>query len=166
MKKKIYVGILLIIYSLCLIDIIVFKGHIPPIKGLYSSINLIPFYGDSINPLEIILNILIFIPVGIYLELVNNKRDKQNILISIIFIVLLELEEYLLGTGILDITDIFTNTLGIYIGIILLRKIKQIFKSKIIDIIILSVATICTILLLIYLYYLNVHGICIGWCLY
>ena len=125
---------------------------IPPITGYINEINFIPFYGD-INILEIILSIILFIPFGIYLSMITNHRNTENVLIGLIFIVILESSEHLLGTGVLDITDIITNTFGVYIGRLSYNLSSKFLKKEELDKIILLTAFFCTIAIIIFLYF-------------
>jgi len=100
-------------------------------RTLNRSINLIPFQSimefisGSSNNLRrfafgnVVGNIIIFIPLGIYLPLL--KKDKR-VLINLLFIFLVSLSveilQGLLGIGVSDIDDIILNCLGGCIGIL------------------------------------------------
>ncbi len=155
MKKKLPL-ILLIVYIIFLIDIILLKMNIPPVIRNYDIINLIPFFGKYCTPLDIILNFLIFIPFGIYLSILD-KTNTFKFTTTIFFVICLELGEYYLGTGICDITDLITNTFGMYIGTIIYKKgtkIRRHFKEDI-----LKIATIFTIVLFLFLLVMNIFVI-------
>ena len=111
--------ILFIIYCMLMVWIILLKlsFSINEIINLdkYRRINLIPFY-DPINVhfhyIEMIENVLIFIPFGIYLKMM----DKDNNLIlfyGFLFSLVLEISQYIFKIGATDITDIITNTFNI-----------------------------------------------------
>lgn len=95
------------------------------------SINLIPFHsiiqyisGSSANIKtfafsNLVGNIVIFIPLGIYLSLFkNDKRVITNLLFIFIVSLFVEIIQGLLGIGASDIDDIILNCLGGLIGIL------------------------------------------------
>ena len=116
--------ILFIIYLLFLVWIILFKVGFS-LKELEATraYNLIPFhYEDGHNMgfhfSEVIDNVLIFIPVGVYLSLLFKKMSfwRRTALVFAISLVL-ECPQYILAVGRFDITDLITNTLGGIVGI-------------------------------------------------
>lgn len=130
-RKNIITKILFGIYILLLIWIILFKTSfsISDFIGLSKirSINLIPFYYPkevNFHLREVIANILIFIPLGIYLKMLD-VNSKKTILYGFIFSIILEISQFILKIGASDITDIITNTSGTMLGVcgyILLEK--------------------------------------------
>jgi glycopeptide antibiotics resistance protein len=103
-------------------------------RTINRSINLIPFYsiteyisGNS----EIVKrfafgnvvgNIVLFIPLGIYLPLFkNDKRVITNLLFIFIVSLFVEITQGLLGIGASDIDDIILNCLGGWIGILVYK---------------------------------------------
>lgn len=139
MKLKKYlhlVNVLFIIYCILLIWIILFKLSFSTneITNLVkvNPINLIPFryYNGTRNHLkEIIQNIIIFIPFGIYLKMLN-KNNKQVILYGVIFSLVLEISQFIFKLGACDITDIITNTSGTILGLLGYLLLVKLFKNK------------------------------------
>ena len=112
-----------ILYLFLLIWIIVFKFRLD-IRDLryLRSINFIPFKENEIR--EILVNILLFIPYGMYLRELNKKKSLTVgiiILTSFVFEVL----QYILHIGISDINDMMMNTLGGILGILLISIIEK-----------------------------------------
>jgi glycopeptide antibiotics resistance protein len=100
-------------------------------RTLFRSINLIPFHSimeyisgssDTLRSFafgNVVGNIVIFIPLGIYLPLF--KKDKSvlvNLLLIFIVSLFVEIIQGLLGIGVSDIDDIILNCLGGWIGIL------------------------------------------------
>lgn len=147
---------LFIVYFLVLIWIILFKmqfsfNTLPHFRGL----NLIPFAGSIIknNQLdynEIILNMIVFIPFGLYLSMIKLNWSFWKKIISIAGVSLLfELLQFLFEIGATDITDLISNTLGGAVGIgfyIVFSKILKEKTNKILNILAL-IGTICIVLL-------------------
>ena len=95
----------------------------------WQTINLTPYI--YIDYIEVLLNILFFIPLGLYIYLI---RNKNNIYLTIILAFLLSLTyefiQYICIIGSPDITDISNNTLGGFFGSILVVILRLIFRSK------------------------------------
>ena len=146
--------ILFAVYFLILVWILLFKMSFS-LDELYKnrSINLIPFMGSvvvngRIYINEIIDNILVFIPLGIYICML---KEDWSILrkISVGFFISLGIEvlQFILAIGATDITDLLGNTLGGIIGIGVFYLFSKVFKNKT-NSIINILALIATILLL------------------
>ena len=97
---------------------------------------------------EIINNIIVFVPVGIYICML---KENWSILrkISVGFFISLGIEvlQFILSIGATDITDLIGNTLGGIIGIGVFYLFSKLFKNKT-NSIINTLALIATILLL------------------
>ena len=153
-NKVITTKILFGIYILLLIWIILFKASfsINEFIGLTKmrSINLIPFYYPTevnFHLREVIANILIFIPLGIYLKILD-VNSKRTIIYGFVFSILLEVIQFVLEIGAFDITDIITNTTGTILGVCGYILLEKIFKNKDkINYILRVIALIVTILL-------------------
>ncbi len=101
--------------------------------------NIYPF--ESINEgfeeygflyLEIITNILLFIPVGLF-ACVGKGRPSAIAATGIGMLCSfgIELTQYLLGTGILNIDDIMLNFVGVFTGALLYHIVKSLQKVSI-----------------------------------
>lgn len=128
--------VLFIIYCILLVWIILLKTSfsIYEIINLdsFRRINLIPFYYSNevkYHFKEVIENILIFIPFGIYLKILN-KDNKKIILYGLLFSLILEISQFVFNVGATDITDLMTNTFGTVIGVFGYVLIEKIFKNK------------------------------------
>jgi len=123
--KLYYITITMFVaYLLFLVWVILFKLEFS-LAGLNKvrEYNFIPFHYEDGHNIgfhfsEVINNILIFIPIGVYLSLLFKKmpfwgRVAFNFAISLS----LECSQYFLAVGRFDITDLITNTVGGLIGI-------------------------------------------------
>lgn len=96
------------------------------------SINLIPFretlfVNNKINYKDVIYNVLVFIPLGIYLKIIFQKWPIYKIIVTGLLVsTSYESIQYIFAIGCSDITDIITNTSGTLIGI----AISSVFTSK------------------------------------
>lgn len=124
-ERNVTIG-LLIVYLAVLTWIILFKME-TDIRLLSQmnlrSINLIPFAGSAIvngkvEVSEIILNIAVFVPFGIYLSMIfPDISFIMKVLPIFVVSLMYEILQYCFAVGASDITDLLGNTLGGIIGI-------------------------------------------------
>ena len=154
MRKKSHfiTPVLFLLYLVLLVWIILFKLQFS-IADLdrMREINLIPFYYKeevSFHATEVLENVLIFVPFGIYLCLIFKKLRFSGTLFLIAGMsVLLELCQYVLAVGRSDVTDLITNVSGGLIGVFLYNTIVRLFHNqKRVDQIIIISATIVTVI--------------------
>lgn len=165
-KQKIITKWLLIVYLLVLTWIILFKMQFSMEKLDYiRSINLIPFNKSTITNSkiefsEIYNNVLVFVPLGVYISMLKSKWSFLKKVVPILSLSLFyEVMQFILAIGASDITDIIGNTLGGIIGIIIYFVLHRLFKTdtklnKILNIIAV-LGTICVITLLLFLIIVN-----------
>lgn len=131
-RKDLLIKISFILYIVLLTWIIVFKFrlNINDLKYI-RTINLIPFKANNIvNGLkETIINLILFIPSGMYLKYIFKDKKLRNILIIIGTSLIYEITQYILHVGVSDITDIIMNTLGGLVGILLVSIIVLLDKK-------------------------------------
>ncbi len=99
-------------------------------------INLIPF-GDSLlangrmDFMELTLNVLIFVPMGVYIGVLFDKlMFGKKLLCVFLLSVLIEGLQYFLRIGAFDATDLVTNTFGGLIGIVIFSALEKVLKNK------------------------------------
>ena len=129
--------IIFLIYCLILAWLVLFKMafsfyDIPWFAG-ERNVNFIPFYYDkdvgSFHAREVILNVLIFIPFGVYLKMLDLPW-KKVVLIGALCSLAFEALQLAFAIGASDITDIITNTLGTFFGVLIYALMRKIFQSK------------------------------------
>lgn len=76
--------------------------------------------GNEVFLTYIVLNILMLLPVGFSLPFVWTEW-KKIILLGFCFSCLIEVSQLLTGRGLFEIDDIFHNTLGVILGVLLCR---------------------------------------------
>ena len=133
-KRTFLLHLLFVFYLAALTWIILFKMAISfdTIDHGIRSLNLIPFKGamitnGRINFSEMIDNILVFCPFGIYIGVLYRRWNLSEKVLSFFCVSLIyEVMQYVLAIGRSDITDVIMNTTGGIVGILgysLLRKI-------------------------------------------
>ena len=127
---------LFIIYLLVLFWILLLKFGVRFSYMGNRSVNLIPF-GELISNGktdvgEIILNVVIFVPLGIYAGVLF-KRWTLGYKLFFFFLISLMFEglQFILRVGAFDITDIITNTLGGIIGLLIFEAIEKLFNNSV-----------------------------------
>jgi len=105
------------------------------------SYNLIPFktiweYASRNNhvsfaDINILGNIVVFIPYGIYLEVIKKRKEfTKSLLTVIITSVTIEIVQFLFGLGACDIDDVLLNCCGGIIGIMGYKLLRKAFKEE------------------------------------
>lgn len=120
MERNIY-RLLLVIYLAMLVWIVLFHGTLETLNVMFSpefrSVNLYPYY----NGAESWLNVAIFIPIGLYIELLSSGTRRKKFLMIALVTLTLEVIQYIFAVGTSDIMDVINNFLGgaigIYIGV-------------------------------------------------
>ena len=123
--------ILVFIYLIALIWILLFKMGVEFSYMENRNINLIPFSEflsdtGTVDPGGLVLNIIIFIPLGLYSGLIFKSWSMvQNTGLFLSTSLLIESIQYFIRIGAFDITDIITNTSGGILGILLYKTIEK-----------------------------------------
>jgi glycopeptide antibiotics resistance protein len=132
------VTVLFVVYLLLLAWAILWKFEIPYVgraAGLAHPIKLIPFLpsgndGPS-NPFEVLANILLFVPFGLYLgSLAPRWRWWMLTAVFLAASLVLEITQHLLSTGSFDTSDLISNTAGGAAGLGLLALSRRRFGSR------------------------------------
>ena len=108
----------------------IYDGFLYQLKLNPEQINLIPFSQD-VHITSYILNIILFVPLGVLAPIVWKKMDKliNTVSLGFIFTLFIELTQ-LLNNRITDIDDIIMNVLGTIIGFVIFKILNKITKSK------------------------------------
>jgi glycopeptide antibiotics resistance protein len=146
---------LLALYLVILIWLVLFKLQYNVLSVFnyhHRSLNLIPFAGPSkVNGSfgEMIDNVIIFIPLGL---LLNVNFKKVGFLPKFAFILVLSLTfefiQFIFAIGATDITDVITNTVGGILGLKLYGLSNKYITSKRLDRVIIFVGILLLVLLL------------------
>ncbi len=82
--------------------------------------------------LNLLLNIAMFVPLGILVPLIWKPMRKFLRMFPLGFGVsaFFEISQYLTGRGILDVDDLFANSLGAMIGFFLVMAVLSLFREK------------------------------------
>ena len=124
--------VLFVIYLIALFWILLFKLGVQFSYMEDRSVSFIPFSDGKIDVGEIILNVVICVPLGIYAGILFKGRTFSTKLFFFVLISsMFELLQFILRVGAFDITDILTNAVGGVIGLMIFKAIERLFKNSV-----------------------------------
>lgn len=148
--------IFFVLYILTLLWLVLFKFSFDIFSVVldYQSrnLNLVPFLGVSqSNVREMIDNFVVFIPFGLLL-CVNFKKVSLWRKLAFVFIFSLGVEilQFIFAIGTTDVTDVITNTLGGFVGLVLYDLAKKYIDNKKLDQFITIAGAILLIVLILF----------------
>ena len=95
----------------------------------WRTVNLIPY--SHFDIMEVLLNILFFIPFSFYIKMLYPKSSGfRAIILGFLLSLTYESIQYVLTIGFPDVTDLIDNTLGVIVGVIIINVISVIFREK------------------------------------
>ena len=123
-------NVLFIIYLIALFWILLFKFGVRFSYMENRNVNLIPF--GKIDVSETILNVVIFVPLGIYAGVLFKRWSFVKKLFFFFLISLMfEGLQFIFRIGAFDITDIITNISGGIIGSLIFEAIEKLFNNSV-----------------------------------
>lgn len=150
------IKLLFVIYLLALCWILLFKLGVRFSYMGERRVNLVPFNGRAVLHGETIMNVVIFVPFGMYVGVLFRQWTLgKKYFFFFITSFLFEALQFIFKVGAFDITDIIANTLGGAIGIMIFYAISKLFpnplKTKKFIIVIAAIGTVLMITLLLLL---------------
>ena len=104
------------IFCYYLIGILTMTG-IGKLKAFEPTLVLVPFRDMISGPIDTILNIILFVPLGFFLPLLYKKYGHIGSVALVSFLLSLSIEiVQMFGRGATDINDLITNTVGACLG--------------------------------------------------
>ncbi len=142
--KQVLFYLLLIAYIFLLAESLLFKQVslfelFDADRTISRSLNLIPFktifeythFNLWIALMNVIGNIVLFIPLGLYLQISSrNKKALHGVVLVGVISLGVEITQYILGIGSADIDDIILNIFGGLLGIFIYRIIYLMLKDE------------------------------------
>lgn len=120
-----------IVYLLILAWVILCHGTFETFNSVFDpdfrSLNFYFYF----NGMESILNMLIFVPVGLYLSVLFEKSALfKKIAMVVAASVFFEIVQYVLAVGATDIMDVINNTVGGCVGIAVGLSAMKLLKER------------------------------------
>ena len=139
--------LILLAYIIIFFKLLLFKQVAPfelfnSDRTVTRTLELIPFHTISeylfsthfnlwIAMIEVFGNIVLFIPLGMYLQMFMSNKNILNCIMMICSISLgVEITQYILGIGHTDIDDVILNTIGGLCGVLIYRIIYFVLKEE------------------------------------
>ncbi len=149
-KKNLSIKDLILIVVFCAYTLLMFKilffKNITPFelfdfdREINRTVSLVPFatiinYYENVNIyiaiLNVVGNVVIFVPFGVYLALYSEKSSFGKLFSSVFLTSLLvEVIQFIFCIGIMDIDDLILNTLGGVLGIVAILVLNKLFKDR------------------------------------
>ncbi len=136
-SRKRALKVLFAVYLAVLVWIIVFKFCLPGDPPVATrNINLIPYAqsaitNGSVNVTEMILNILVFLPMGLFIGVLYPYSVLWKKLLVVAGIsVVFEAVQYIFALGSTDITDVIHNTIGGALGLAMHAIVAKVCKNR------------------------------------
>ena len=138
-KEKILIILYILFFMyLCLMIWEIFIGPYRSYSGV-RRYNLYPFktikefifnttkYNFQVIFINLIANIITFIPLGFFISLFFRKSYNliNTVLSCVIIIICIEISQFILNVGVLDIDDIILNTVGCILGFVIYKAAKK-----------------------------------------
>lgn len=122
------------VYLVLLAWIVLWKLGMPW-TGVARVIKLVPFAATadagSSSPSEVLVNLLLFVPFGVYLGLVARSWPWWRVGVAAAATSLsLEVAQFVLGVGSSDLTDVIVNAAGAVAGVGLLALVRLALRER------------------------------------
>jgi glycopeptide antibiotics resistance protein len=143
---KVAVIALFLTYLVLLVWVVMWKLHEPFIgRDDMREIKLVPFATSSIYgasaPIEVLQNIAVFVPLGIYLGMLKPAwRWWTIVLIAAVLSLGFEVAQYLTAAGSSDTTDLIANTTGALLGFGVLVVARRALRHRVVPVVTWSLA--------------------------
>lgn len=113
-----------------LIGVLTMTG-IGKLKPFSPRLALIPFVGMITGPVDTVLNVILFVPLGFFLPLLYRRYNRIGsvALTGFLFSLSIELVQ-MFGRGATDINDLITNTAGACLGYVLYTLLSKPLRKE------------------------------------
>ena len=119
------------VFCYYLLGILTMTG-IGKLKSFSPEIVLIPFLDMISGPIDTVLNIVLFVPLGLFLPLLYKKYSCINNIVLTGFLFSLSIEiVQMFGRGLTDINDLITNTVGASLGYFIYKWFIRIVRKEV-----------------------------------
>jgi glycopeptide antibiotics resistance protein len=135
------------VYLVLLVWLVLWKLDVPWVgTGARRTVKLVPFVSTATNgpsqPSEVLGNVLVFVPFGVYLGLLAPRRTGWRAgaragaraagLLGLVALtsVALEAAQYVLAVGSSDVSDVLANTAGGVAGLVLVAVVRLVLRGR------------------------------------
>lgn len=129
-QQNSYHNVIAFVFCYYIIGILTMTG-ISSFKEFVPRIVLIPFVDMIRGPVDTILNVILFFPMGMFLPLLYKKYNCIGRIALTSFLLSLSIELIqMFGMGATDINDLITNVIGACLGYFVYKMFSKIFPIK------------------------------------
>lgn len=130
--KKQTIGHIITAFVFCVYLIGVWSATGVCIRASFSpNIVYIPFVDMIRGPVDTVLNVIMFVPMGFFLPILYEKYDELGKIALVGFLLSLAVEIIqLFGFGATDVNDLITNTVGTCLGYGLYKQMSKITPEE------------------------------------
>ena len=101
------------------------------LKAFEPTLVLVPFRDMISGPIDTILNIILFVPLGFFLPLLYKKYGHIGSVALVSFLLSLSIEiVQMFGRGATDINDLITNTVGACLGFFIYQLLSKLVSKE------------------------------------
>ena len=142
---------LFVIYLVLLAWMVLWKLEVPFVGGgALREIAVVPFASEKRRPFEVVVNLALFVPFGLYLGLLAPSWRWWRVAVAVAGAsVGFELAQYMLAIGTSDVADVIDNTAGGLAGFGLLALARRRLRARTVTVMtrICCVATVVALLI-------------------
>jgi len=119
-----------LVFCYYLIGVLTMTG-IGKLQSFSPRIILIPFLDMISGPMDTILNVILFFPLGFFLPLLYKRynRISRVVLTGFLFSLSIEIIQ-MFGRGSTDINDLITNTVGVCLGYFIYKVLSKLIQDE------------------------------------
>jgi len=139
-RTRAWLVVLFGVYLALLVWLVLWKLDVPWIgSGARRTVKLVPFVATDQNgpskPSEVLGNVLVFVPFGVYLGLLAPRRAwwltwAGGVGAVALTSAALETAQYVLAVGSTDVSDVIANTAGGVAGIVLVALVRRVLRRR------------------------------------
>lgn len=121
------------VFCYYLIGILTMTG-IGKLTEFSPKLGLIPFLGMISGPIDTMLNIILFLPLGFFLPLLFRKYNRFSQVALTGFLLSLSVElVQMFGRGTTEINDLITNTVGAVLGYFIYKSLSSLTREGLLE---------------------------------
>ncbi|MFC8733966.1 VanZ family protein [Luteimicrobium sp. NPDC057192] len=128
------------VYLVLLVWLVLWKLDVPWVgSGARRTVKLVPFVATDQNgpskPSEVLGNVLVFVPFGVYLGLLAPRRAwwwtwARALGVVALTSAALEAAQYVLAVGSTDVSDVLANTAGGVAGLVVVALVRLVLRGR------------------------------------
>lgn len=129
-KQSAFHALASFVFCYYLVSILTMTG-IGKLKAFSPRLILVPFVDMFNGPLDMILNVILFVPLGFFLPLLYQKYCSVGNVALCGFLISLAVEiVQMFGRGATDVNDLITNTAGTCVGYFIYKLLSEFAGNK------------------------------------